>query len=100
MSSQKRVGVSVDAVRGPGVSIDGIIREFEAGERLIDLINRIGTRLPQVCYHHQLGPIQTCDTCMVEVDGKLVRACATELTDGIAISTTSPRADPAPREAF
>jgi len=55
--------------------INGKPHAIQAGERLIDLINRAGTQVPQVCYHPQLGPIQTCDTCMVEVDGKLVRAC-------------------------
>ena len=38
------------------------------GERLIDVISRSGVELPQVCYHAQLGAIQTCDTCMVEID--------------------------------
>jgi formate dehydrogenase major subunit len=29
--------------------------------------------LPHICYHSPLmGPIQTCDTCIVEVDGQLV----------------------------
>jgi formate dehydrogenase major subunit len=84
----------------PSVIIDGTTQQFVSGERMIELINRIGTVLPQVCYHHQLGPIQTCDTCMVEADGKLVRACATELVDGMTISATSPRADAAQREAF
>jgi formate dehydrogenase major subunit len=84
----------------PKVSIDGAVQEFAVGERLVDLINRIGVQLPQVCYHHQLGPIQTCDTCMVEVDGRLVRACATDLVDGMTISVTSYRADAAQREAF
>ncbi|MGA8730578.1 MAG: 2Fe-2S iron-sulfur cluster-binding protein, partial [Terracidiphilus sp.] len=56
--------------------------------------------MPQVCYHPQLGPIQTCDTCMVEVDGKLVRACGAPATDGINVVTSSPRADAARREAF
>jgi formate dehydrogenase major subunit len=31
-----------------------------AGDRLIDAINRAGVPVPQVCYHPQLGPIQTC----------------------------------------
>ena len=47
-----------------------------------------------------MGPIQSCDTCMVEVDGKLVRACATEVTGGITVETCSDRADMAQREAF
>ena len=57
--------------------VDGKPQAIEPGERLIDLINRSGIAVPHVCYHPQLGPIQSCDTCMVEVDGKLVRACGT-----------------------
>ena len=64
-------------------TINGKQQAIEAGERLIDLINRCGIEVPQVCYHPQLGPIQTCDTCMVEVDGKLVRACDTEARDAM-----------------
>jgi formate dehydrogenase major subunit len=82
------------------VTIDGLAREAKAGERLIDLLNRAGAKVPQVCYHPQLGPIQTCDTCMVEADGRLVRACATAVSAGIAVSTKSARADAAQREAF
>ena len=75
-------------------------QEINPGERLIDVINRSGNMIPQVCYHPQLGPIQTCDTCMVEMDGKLVRACGTEAVDGAQIETRSPQAQAAQREAF
>jgi formate dehydrogenase major subunit len=37
---------------------------------------------------------------MVEVDNKLVRACATAAADGLKVSTGSPRAAAAQREAF
>ncbi|MCU1219690.1 MAG: putative formate dehydrogenase [Candidatus Angelobacter sp.] len=82
------------------VQIDGIAREASDGESLIDVINRAGTRLPQVCYHPQLGPIQTCDTCMVEVNGRLTRACATAVCAGMVALTQSERAGAAQREAF
>jgi formate dehydrogenase major subunit len=75
-------------------------QEIEPGERLIDTINRSGILIPQVCYHPQLGPIQTCDTCMVEMDGKLVRACGTNAFDGAQVETASPRAQAAQGEAF
>jgi formate dehydrogenase major subunit len=81
-------------------TINGKQQAIRADERLIDLINRCGIEVPQVCYHPQLGPIQTCDTCMVEVDGKLLRACGTEARDGMNVVTSSPRADAAQREAF
>jgi len=82
------------------LTVDGTARVSKPDERLIELINRIGLKVPQVCYHPQLGPIQTCDTCMVEVDGKLVRSCATRVETGMNVSTTSARAVAAQREAF
>src|SRR4051812_22955365 len=82
------------------VILDGSAREARDGERLIDLIIRAAVDLPHVCYHAQLGPIQTCDTCLVEVDGKLSRACATPVSDGMNVVTRSPAVTAAQREAF
>src|SRR5229473_352078 len=82
------------------VAIDGVVQEAQPDELLIDVINRIGGSVPHVCYHPQLGPIQTCDTCMVEVGGRLVRACATVATEGMRIATNSSRAKAAQVEAF
>jgi hypothetical protein len=53
------------------VTIDDSVHDARGNERLIDLLNRIGTKLAQVCYHPQLGPIQTCDTCLLETNGGL-----------------------------
>jgi formate dehydrogenase major subunit len=83
-----------------GITVDGLVQDAKANERLIDVINRSGSKVPQVCYHPQLGPIQTCDTCMVEVDGSLVRACATTVTAGMSVVTNSPAASEAQRQAF
>jgi formate dehydrogenase major subunit len=83
-----------------GVVIDGITHTAFPGERLIDALNRSDVKLSQLCYHPQLGPIQTCDTCMVEIGGHLERACATTVTEGMMVSTTSPKAHSARLEAF
>src|SRR5882724_12266584 len=82
------------------ITIDERMQQAEAGELVVDAINRLGGTIPHVCYHPQLGPIQTCDTCLVEVNGDLVRACATAVADGMRIETKSARADAAQREAF
>ena len=68
--------------------------------RLIDLIERAGYAIPHVCYHPQVGPVQTCDTCMVEQNGSLIRACSTRVADGMSISTKSAKASVAQVEAF
>src|SRR5437868_3097444 len=82
------------------IILNGSAQSASDGERLIDVINRAGIELAQVCYHPQLGPIQTCDTCMVEVDGKLMRACAAVVRDGMKVLTNSPAASAAQRQAF
>ena len=82
------------------ITVDGLVQEAQAGERLIDVINRSASTIAQVCYHPQLGPIQTCDTCLVEVDGGLVRACAISVSAGMRVSTNSAAASDAQREAY
>ena len=82
------------------ITVDGLVQEAHSGERLIDVINRSASKIPQVCYHPQLGPIQTCDTCLVEVDGGLVRACGISVSAGMTVRTNSAAASDAQREAF
>ena len=82
------------------VAIDGVFQEVRPNEHLIDLVNRAGGSVPYVCYHPQLGPVQTCDACMVEVDGRPVRACATEVSEGMRVSTKSAKAAAAQVEAL
>ncbi len=86
------------------ITVNGATTHALAGERLIDALQRTlgGTKseVPHVCYLPQLGPIQTCDTCMVEVDGALVRACATKVTAAANVVTESSRARNAQKEAF
>jgi formate dehydrogenase major subunit len=82
------------------VLIHGSLHETATGERLIDTILRAGIELPHVCYHPQLGPIQTCDTCLVEVNGELVRACATTVDRDISVLIGTERAQSARTEAF
>jgi len=82
------------------ILINGSRKEAAEGERLIDVILRSGVELPHVCYHAQLGPIQTCDTCLVDIDGELVRACATSVSPDMSVRTATDRAQAARTEAF
>src|SRR6266850_6736202 len=82
------------------LTIDGTAQHAQQDERLVDVITRIGGTIPHVCYHPQLGAIQTCDTCMVDVNGALVRACATVIADGMTVNTASEKARAVQVEAF
>lgn len=82
------------------ISIDAAAATASEGELLVEAILR-QKEIPHICYHSPLmGPIQTCDTCMVEVDGKLVRSCGTKVTSGMQVVTESKRAQDARAEAF
>jgi formate dehydrogenase major subunit len=97
------------------VTIDGHAVKAYKGEPLLDAMARVGMEIAHVCYHHQMGPIETCDTCMVEAgfngaatNGEtrggetkgLRRACALECADGLVVVTESMRAKAAQLEGF
>ncbi|MDI3257403.1 MAG: formate dehydrogenase subunit alpha [Kyrpidia sp.] len=67
---------------------------------VLEFLLERGESVPHVCYHPSLEPIQTCDTCLVEVDGRLVRSCATPAADGMRIDTRSEAVHRARREAM
>jgi len=84
------------------LTIDGLEVPGHAGELLIDLLNRrtavrAQKAVPQVCYVPQMGPIESCDTCMVKVNGKLARACATKVAAGMKVETAGQAVDIAQR---
>ncbi|RXH58833.1 Formate dehydrogenase related protein [Granulicella sibirica] len=87
------------------VMMDGLEVEAHRGEILIDALNRHAVKyqhkeIPQVCYLPAMGNIQSCDTCMIEVNGELVRGCATRVEPGMTVATMGHRVDVAQREAF
>jgi formate dehydrogenase major subunit len=96
----KAVGRKKPQESKTGIVIDGDMVRANEGELLVEAILR-HKEIPHVCYHSPLmGPIQTCDTCLVEVDGRLVRSCGVQVTPGMNVVTDSKRADDARREAF
>ena len=87
------------------LTIDGLEVPGHSGEFLIELLNRrtavhAQKPIPQVCYVSQMGPIESCDTCIVKVNGQLARACATKVAGGMKVETAGEAVDIAQREAF
>ncbi|MDY0884722.1 formate dehydrogenase subunit alpha [Dongia soli] len=74
------------------ITYDGQVLTGEADIPLIEFLTVQGINLPHVCYHPSLGPIQTCDTCWIEMNGELVRGCTLRSTDGMVIDSQVARA--------
>lgn len=64
------------------------------GETLLDVIRRIGIRVPTLCHLPELNPTGACRLCSVEVEGSrgLVPSCAFPVRDGLRVKTHSNRA--------
>jgi NADH-quinone oxidoreductase subunit G len=79
------------------VTIDG--REVQAprGELLIKVAQQHGAYIPRFCWHERMKPVGMCRMCLVEVEGMrgLQISCATPVTDGMVVRTTSPSVESA-----
>ncbi len=72
------------------IKINGIEMKAEQDQTVLQLLNDSSIEIPQVCFHPSLGAIETCDTCIVSVNGELVRSCSTKIKDGDEIDTVEP----------
>ena len=70
------------------------------GSTILEVVNQNNIPHPQICYVPEVDPIQTCDTCIVEANGELVRSCSTVVQEGMNISLSSPLAKEAQTEAM
>ena len=71
------------------IQMNGKEYQVEPGQTILDVAQTQDYFVPSVCYHPNLGSIQTCDTCFVNVNGQMVRACTTKAEPGMKVDTLS-----------
>lgn len=76
------------------IEIDGEKLEVPQGRMIIEAADDAGIAIPRFCYHKKLAVVANCRMCLVEVANvpKPLPACATPVTEGMKIFTTSGRA--------
>ena len=82
------------------ITINGENHLAEPGENLLDVLNTTDNFIPQICYNESLGPLQTCDTCIVEVNGEQVRACGTTVEADMDVKTTGDKVKGTQKESL
>ena len=73
------------------------------GETVFEAVRNQKVYVPGICSTQPdlgFGVIQTCDTCYIEINGELKRACATKVEDGMDIKTQSNNVKEAQHEAM
>src|SRR4249920_907305 len=73
------------------IEIDGKALEVPPNSTILDAANQLGIYVPHFCYHKKLSIAANCRMCLVQVEKapKPQPACATPITDGMKVSTTS-----------
>jgi NADH-quinone oxidoreductase subunit G len=78
----------------PKCIIDGKEVEVAPGTTVIQAAAQLGVEIPHFCYHPDLPIDGNCRMCMVEIEKmpKLQIACNTTVSEGMVVSTNSPKA--------
>ncbi|WP_277184817.1 NADH-quinone oxidoreductase subunit NuoG [Caballeronia sp. BR00000012568055] len=76
------------------LEIDGKKVEVAEGSMVIQAAHKVDTYIPHFCYHKKLSIAANCRMCLVEVEKmpKAVPACATPVSNGMVVRTTSDKA--------
>jgi len=69
------------------LSIDGSTVAVDPSSTVLEAALEHGVFLPHLCHDPDLEPAGVCRLCMVEVDGRLLTACNTPVTEGADIRT-------------
>ena len=75
------------------VIINGIKISVPAGTSILHASHEAGIKIPTLCYHPDQEIKANCRICVVEVEGQknLMPACATAVSEGMVIKTTTAR---------
>ena len=76
------------------LTIDGVSVSVEEGTTILSAAAQAGIEIPNLCFMKKLKPYGACGVCVVEVEKcpKLLRACATKVSEGMVVSTQGERA--------
>lgn len=75
------------------LTLDGKPITAGEGQTVLDVADENGIAIPRLCHLDGLSDVGACRLCLVEVKGasKLAPACLTPATEGLEVTTDSPR---------
>lgn len=75
------------------LKIDGQKISVPSGTTILEAAEKVGIRIPHLCYLKDINEIGACRVCLVEKVGvdKLLTACNTEVEENMEILTNSPK---------
>ncbi len=82
------------------IKIDGNILSVEKDTTIMQAAEKIGIKIPRLCYHPKLSIEGACRICIVEVKGmrNWMASCAVKVWEGMEVTTSSPEIREARRD--
>ena len=73
----------------PRLTIDQREVEVPAGSTILDAAQRLGIKIPTLCYSRQCEPSTSCLVCLVKLlpSGRMAPACATPVAEGMRVES-------------
>ncbi|MFH1646030.1 MAG: NADH-dependent [FeFe] hydrogenase, group A6 [Candidatus Omnitrophota bacterium] len=73
------------------IFINNKLYEAESGQTIMQAADKVGFRIPRLCYHPQLSVEGACRVCIVEVEGikNYVASCSFPVEEGMRIHTNT-----------
>ena len=75
------------------IRIDGKEVNVRAGQSILEAALENGIFIPHLCHHKDLPDIGGCGMCVVELEGKTVRSCSTQVAPGMSVVSKSEHLD-------
>ena len=82
------------------ITIDGRPVEVAPGESVLAAARQVGFDIPTLCYLEKCGPLNTCQVCLVKINGKLVPSCGTKAAPGMVVESETTDVHEARRTAL
>lgn len=70
------------------VYVNGKATQVAKNTMVLHACTKAGYKVPTLCYHEDLPAFGNCGVCMVQINGKALRACSTPCEEGMRIRTT------------
>jgi len=74
------------------MKINGQSLQVKAGTTILNAAKKLNIKIPSLCYHSDLPAWAACGVCVVKLENspKMVRACATPVSEGMSVITHDP----------
>ncbi|HWQ91119.1 MAG TPA: FAD-dependent oxidoreductase, partial [Clostridia bacterium] len=82
------------------ITIDGAEATVTPGQSVLAVARSLGLDIPSLCYLEKCGPLNSCQACLVKINGRLVPSCGTLATPGMVVESETEEIHEARRTAL